>query len=174
MVAMGKEIERKFLIEEDGEDFSTEAMNKLYNKIQKEDWIETRQGYLSEELGKTLAEELDLEYSFEPAEYRLRDRDGELSFTIKGKGGLDRSEKEKRIGRELFQNYWPNTEGSRIHKTTVYIPYQGFEAEIDFYTDRDLIVAEVETPTEEEAEAIEPLGKDITQEKSYKNRNMAS
>ena len=52
-------------------------------------------------------------------------------------------------------------------------PTQGLEAEIDFYLDRDLVTAEVECPSIEIAEGLCPIGKDITEDKTYKNKNLA-
>ncbi|MDY6789198.1 MAG: hypothetical protein SVV03_04520 [Candidatus Nanohaloarchaea archaeon] len=167
------EIEKKYLLWEDGEDFSTEAMEEIYEKIENEERMEVKQGYLSEELGKELAEELELNPDFEPVEYRLREECGEKKFTLKGEGQLNRAEMETELEGKYFEEYWPETSGSRVFKETAYIPYQGFEAEIEFYQDKDLIVVEVEVPTEEEAEELEPLGKDVTGDPSYKNKNIA-
>ena len=53
------------------------------------------------------------------------------------------------------------------------MPFEGHTAEIDVYTNRDLIVAEVEVPTLKDAEKLSPLGKDVTTDKKYKNRSLA-
>ena len=45
--------------------------------------------------------------------------------------------------------------------------------EIDVYTDRDLIVAEVEVGKVEELKEILAIGRDISDDPGYKNRNLA-
>ena len=54
------------------------------------------------------------------------------------------------------------------------VPYEHYIAEIDVYTDRqDLVIAEVEVPTKEIAYGLPALGKDITHDENYKNKNLA-
>ena len=43
----------------------------------------------------------------------------------------------------------------------------------DMYKDRDLIVAEVEFKSIKEAEGYQALGKDVTSESQFKNKNLA-
>jgi len=132
------------------------------------------QGYLNPLVGREIAAKAKLDVDFEPAQARLRDYNGTFYLTIKGKGVLARNEAEIKISRDIFEQYWPATEGRRIEKTRLVRSFQGHKLEVDLYTDRDLIVAEVETPSHKAAEDIIPIGKDITNDPNYKNHKLAS
>ncbi|MBI4151484.1 hypothetical protein HY496_00810 [Candidatus Woesearchaeota archaeon] len=176
---MVNEIEKKYLLSEKGIDFSTDALSPIYASIDQltEDVLKRgksiRQGYLPLTAGLELGAILKLDIPFEPCEARLRDKAKTFYFTIKGDGGLARSELEAEIDQTIFEAWWPQTEGKRVEKVRLSKPYQRYCLEIDVYTDRDLIVAEVEVPTREEAEKLVPLGKDITEERRYKNKTLA-
>ena len=48
-----------------------------------------------------------------------------------------------------------------------------YTVEFDVYTDRDLIVAEIEVPSLDMLASLPVLGKDVTEDKRYKNKNLA-
>jgi len=176
-----QEIERKFLIRENGVDYVEEEFSKLYGSVEQllikvnRDGTPINQGYLDPLVGKEIAAKAKLDVDFEPAEVRLRNNNNKTYFlTIKGKGVLARNEAEIEITSDLFEQYWPATEGRRIEKIRLVRSFQGHKLEIDLYTDRNLIVAEVETPSHEAAENIIPIGKDITDDPNYKNHKLAS
>ena len=176
---MAQEIERKYLIREDGIDYVTEVFSELYSSVQsvKEDVLahgETiQQGYMPIERAKELADKLGIDVDFSPEEARLRDKDGKLSFTLKGKASISRNELEFEISPELFREYWPCTQGKRLEKVRLEKAYEGHTLEIDVYTDnRDLIVAEVEVATIEAAERLKRFGFDVTNKKQYRNENL--
>lgn len=176
---MTTETEKKYLIREDGKDFATKAFFKLYPSISflksnvAEKGIHIRQGYLENSIGIELAEKLKLEIDFDIIETRLREKETSFYLTFKSKGGLSRSEFEITISSDLFEGLWQQTEGRRIQKARLNIPYQDYIAEVDVYSDRDLIVIEVEVSSEKDAEQLIPLGKDISIDNIYKNRNLA-
>lgn len=179
------EIEKKYLIREEGTDYGVMEIGDALLKaaVAEETASEddptqrnrtlVRQGYMPIEHGKTLAQRLGLETDFEIAEARLRAKGTRYFFTLKGEGTLSREEQEREIDEGVFQENWPLTEGRRIEKTRLEIPYEGLTAEIDLYRDRDLITAEVECPDVETAQRLRPIGKDITEDKRYKNKNLA-
>jgi len=176
---MAKEIERKYLLMEDGEEHFTDNLKILYPSLESlaED-VRKRgeriiQGYLPIESGLKLAESIGIHLDFTPAEVRLRDRAGVYLFTAKAGKGVERDEEERSVPFSIFQRYWNQTRGKRIGKTRLAMPYHGHAAEIDVYTDRDLIIAEIEVPSIEEAERLLPLGKDVTLIEGYKNRYLA-
>src|SRR3989344_3154487 len=176
---MTSEIERKFLIFERGENHSTEAMTPLFPSIfSLKDAVLTkgtkiRQGYLPIEIGEELRRVTGLEKLAEVSEARLRDYGGRYFLTLKTNGGLIRGETpDTEISRTIFELYWPYAK-RRIEKVRLQIPYSGQIAEFDVYSDRDLIVAEVETDTEAEAQAVVPLGFDVTFDSRYKNSSLA-
>tara|TARA_Y100000310_G_scaffold190615_1_gene190618 strand:+ start:22298 stop:22831 length:534 start_codon:yes stop_codon:yes gene_type:complete len=176
---MVKEIEKKYLLFKDDTDYTSTHFLGLYSSI--DELVEDvnangkpiKQGYLPIEVGQVLAGYVGLNVDFEAAEARLRDKGGELYFTLKGKGGLVRNEAECMLEPEVFGDYWGKTEGNRVEKIRLKIPYQGDPLEIDVYTDRRLIVAEIEVDSVMRAERINPIGRDITEDKSYKNKNLA-
>ncbi|MFH1840321.1 MAG: hypothetical protein ABH849_04180 [Nanoarchaeota archaeon] len=176
---MGNEIERKFLIEENGVDYTTSEFGLFYESIEqlRRDVLDKgdpiRQGYLPLTDGQKLSDLLGIRIDFNPSEARLRDKNGRLYFTLKGKGGLSRNELEVEVNQDHFSQFWPKTEGRRVEKVRLDLPYQDYTLEVDVYTDRDLIVAEVEVPSVEEAHSLKPLGLDITEDPKYKNKSLA-
>lgn len=169
---MTQEIEKKYLLKENGVSYETIFFFKNERNLPKNN-LYIQQGYMSLEQGRNLAQKLGLEINFEIAEARLRSKGKKYFFTIKGEGTLSREEQERVIDEATFQENWPLTEGRRIEKVRVDIEYEGLIAEIDFYQDRDLVIAEVECPDIETAQRLIPLGKDITEDKRYKNKNLA-
>ncbi len=176
---MGSEIEKKFLLYENDKDYATKNLNEICSSLDElkekvlKEGIKIQQGYLSIEKGMELAKSLGLHVGFEPAEARLRNKGGKYFFTIKGEGGTVRDELEVSLDKHIFQQYWPATEGKRVEKMRLKTPYEGQTAEVDVYLDRKLIVAEVEVETLEEAEHMNAMGKDVTKDKAYKNKNLA-
>jgi CYTH domain-containing protein len=176
---MADEIEKKYLIREGIEEYFTEAFSSKFCSI---DFLareifqkgkKIRQGYLDLNKGTDLAKMLNMNVDFEPKEARLRDKAGSFYFTLKGDGTLSRSELEKEITSEIFNEHWPETDGKRIEKFRLKKPYQEYQAEFDIYTDRNLIIVEIEVPTTAEALRLIALGKDVTDDKRYKNKNLA-
>ncbi len=172
---MPQEIEKKYLLWEDGIDYSTEALLKLYSSIQdlRDEVLNKgepiRQGYMQIHAGEKLGESIGLKHDFQPDEARLRDKAGQFHFTLKGEGGLSRNESEEEISKKIFGEFWPQTKGRRIEKIRLEKPYDKHTLEIDVYTDRDLILAEIEVPTVEDAQRLVPLGKDVSEDERYKN-----
>lgn len=199
---MSKETERKFLLREDNSVYITGDFNRFYPLenplpfnlrvderyaplIQLQHAIRSRgvlvkQGYLDLNIGFEIARRLGLEINFNPTEARLRKKNGIYSFTLKDdseEGSKEtRNELERKIEEGLFLRFWPETLGKRIKKARLTLPYPntGYEVEFDLYLDRpDLLIAEIETPTTEEAKNLIALGLDVTGIDKYKNRNLA-
>lgn len=173
------EIEKKYLIREGITEYFTEAFVLNYSSIDFlarevfEKGKKISQGYLEIDKGLHLAKMLNMAVDFEPKEARLRDKASRFYFTLKGEGNLVRSELGQEINSELFNEYWPETKGKRLEKFRLKKPCQRYEAEFDIYTDRNLIIAEVEVPTIADVKMLIPLGKDVTDDKKYKNKNLA-
>ena len=146
------EIERKFLVAKLPEDLG--AFPKA----------EIRQGYL-EITDKT--------------ETRLRQKGNKYLRTVKTGAGKVREETETEITGEEFRALWPGTDGRRVEKTRYDIPYGKFTIELDIYRNalKGLIVAEVEFESAAASEAFLPpdwLGREVTEDKSYKNQSLAT
>jgi len=176
---MGKEIERKFLLRENGKNYATLELLSFCSSIEelKETVLEKgkviKQGYLSLKDGQRLSNQMNLGVDFNPTEARLRNKSEKLSFTLKGEGGISRDELEIEMEEYSFQRFWPLTIGKRVEKIRYNILYHNHTLEIDVYLDRDLIVAEIEVPTIKEASFIIALGLDVTENPKYKNKNLA-
>lgn len=147
----GHEVERKFLVETVPEDVRWESEDAI------------RQGYLALD-GAT--------------EVRVRLRRGEATLTIKSGGGRIRVEEELAVDADRAERLWALTEGRRIEKTRRVLRADGHAFEVDEYEGalRGLVVAEVEFPDDDAAEAFRPpawLGREVTDDPRYKNRALA-
>ena len=144
------EIERKFLVGAVPEgDFDSSAI---------------RQGYVA--------------IAADGGEVRVRDRDGACFLTVKHGKGVVREEHETQISGELFEALWPATEGRRVEKRRILVPLGSLVAEVDVFEGAlaGLVVAEVEFPTAEAAEAFAPpawFGPDVSADHRYKNQSLA-
>lgn len=182
------EIERKFLIRENKNNyFSDFFMEQVATKellanlmgITEEEGMNTlgkliHQGYLPLEKLEDLRKPLKLYPKFEPKELRVRQYGEDYFLTVKSDGTLCREEIPDRvISRELFDSLWELTEGRRVKKIRIKLPYGIYTIEIDNYLDRDLVMVEVEFKNKKEAEEFPLLGKDITEYSRYKNKNLA-
>lgn len=129
---------------------------------------------------------LDIEQGYLPGE-RLIERlrreqhaDGVVKYyrTIKLGSGIQRIEVEDETDRHTFEHLWLLTEGRRLTKRR-YLVANGEDVwEIDEFTDRDLVLAELEL---ERADARidmpkwlkDVLVREVTDEKAYTNRSLA-
>jgi CHAD domain-containing protein/CYTH domain-containing protein len=98
--------------------------------------------------------------------------------TVKSGQGLTRVELEEKTSRELFEHIWPLTEGRRVVKRRRRIPAEGVTWEIDEFLDRELVLAEVELPSEEAMvevpEWLKPyVVREVTGDPEYSNRKLA-
>lgn len=152
---MPLEIERKYLLR------ALPAMPRVT------DVLEIDQGYLP---GDILVERLR----------RQRSRDGTERFfrTVKLGAGVARTELEEETDRRTFEHLWLLTEGRRLTKRRYLVPEDGGTWEIDEFSDRDLVLAELEfdDPAHEVVIPawLQPvLVRDVTDERAYTNRNLA-
>ncbi|MBN8185642.1 CYTH domain-containing protein [Salipiger thiooxidans] len=148
---MAQEIERKFLVASLPDLGEAEA-----RKI--------RQGYVT--------------VPSDSVQVRLRQKGETFFLTVKGQGGLVRSEHEAEISAEAFDALWPSTGDRRIEKVRWTGRLEnGHVYELDLFEDRDLRLVEVEFASEAEAEAFEPpawFGEDVTGNHAYSNNVLAS
>lgn len=98
--------------------------------------------------------------------------------TVKLGRGIERIEIEETISRGLFTKLWPLTEGKRVEKRRYAIADAGLTWELDVFTDRELVLCEVELAHAEEAPALpdwlEPyVEREVTDEDTYVNANLA-
>ncbi len=152
----GQEIERKFLI--DGE-VPLEPGDHPCERI--------TQGYISVDSNGT--------------EVRVRAKGGRHTLTVKSGPSRTRVEEEIEIDQRRFESLWPLTEGRRIEKQRFAIAADSEDnrsIEVDVYNGdlTGLITAEVEFPSEREADEFEPpswLGTEVTGDPDYSNQSLA-
>jgi adenylate cyclase len=97
---------------------------------------------------------------------------------VKSEGGLVRDEIEIELTKDQFEALWGATAGRRLKKTRYTLPWEGKKVEIDVYHDSlaGLIIAEVEFMSANASAQFAPppwLGAEVTEDKHYKNVNLA-
>ena len=105
---------------------------------------------------------------------RVRQKDEDYILTIKGEGFLQREEFELPLKREQFKHLLAKSEGRSIAKDRYCIPFGKYTIELDIFAPPfdPLILAEVEFPNIEEANAFTPpewFGEEVTEENEYSN-----
>ena len=180
------EIERKFLLREDGQEFIDDSEYPLFGKFDNLQYVinstilegdNIKQGYLPLDKGYEFIGLLGIDGSikFVPDVLRLRIiNDRHFLFSLKGKGHTIRSEYNQEINdADLFSEFWPHTKDRRIYKYRLRIPFNGCFIEIDNFLDRDLIMYEVEFSNVREMANYEGVGMEVSENPQYHNVNMA-
>lgn len=113
---------------------------------------------------------------------RLRRESGDegerLVRTIKLGRGIERIEVEEEVDASLFARLWALTEGARVEKQRYRIAEGDLVFEVDVFTDRELVLAEVELPSVDTAvplpEWLAPyVVRDVTDDPTYLNLRLA-
>lgn len=147
---MGKEIERKFLIDQQKWDNLNKPEGKLF-----------RQGYLLADKAKTI---------------RVRATETKGFLTIKGQTiGATRLEYEYEIPVTEATELLDNFAVSELSKTRYEIKFNGKLWEVDVFSGDNLglIVAEIELESEDETfDLPDWIGKEVTEEEKYYNSNL--
>lgn len=146
------EIERKFLVENPPENYTTWPASKI------------RQGYIA--------------ITEKDKEVRIRQKENRYFQTVKSGIGLVRHEIEIELTHEQFEALWPSTQGKRIEKIRYYKDWGNFTIELDIFLGSldGLCTAEIElTNMDDNNNLILPdwFGQEITEDEHYKNRNLA-
>jgi adenylate cyclase len=147
---MGKEIERKFLIDQQKWDNLSKPEGKLF-----------RQGYLLTDKDKTI---------------RVRATETKGFLTIKGQTiGATRMEYEYEIPAAEAVELLDNFSLSELSKTRYEIPFSGKLWEVDVFLgdNKGLIVAEIELESENETfDLPDWVTTEVTEEEKYYNSNL--
>lgn len=101
-----------------------------------------------------------------------------LVRTIKLGRGVERIEVEESVTPELFARLWSLTEGARVEKRRYFVPDGDRTWEIDEFTDRALVLAELELDSADEAvlfpDWLAPyVIREVTDDPSYLNLKLA-
>lgn len=131
------------------------------------------------------APRLEIDQGYLPGE-RIRERvrrtrngqETQWFRTLKLGTGLVRQETEEETTEVVFEAMWPLTEGRRVRKRRYRIAEDDLVWEIDEFEDRDLVLAEVELPSEDVVpEPPEWLAsyivREVTDDPDYQNINLA-
>lgn len=110
---------------------------------------------------------------------RVRSR-GAVTYlrTVKGGSGVHRLEIEEECSAELFASLWPLTKGRRVRKKRYLIPDGDRTWALDAFTDRALVLAEIELPSVD-SEVVLPawlapfVDREVTEESAYVNAVLA-
>ena len=142
---MGKEIERKFLVKE------------IPANLEEYEFHELEQGYLNT-----------------APVVRVRKEDNSYYLTYKGKGFIEREEYNLPLTEEAYIHLVEKADGKIISKRRYLIPFGNYTIELDVFHEpfKPLIIAEVEFPSLEEANAFLPpdwFGEDVTGDYHYSN-----
>jgi adenylate cyclase len=109
---------------------------------------------------------------------RIRRKDDDYILTYKSAGLMEREELEVPLTKESYQHLLKKCDGNIISKIRYYVPLDsGLTAEIDVFQHGfdGLIIAEVEFPTVDAANAFVPpmwLSHDVTEDARFQNSNL--
>lgn len=98
--------------------------------------------------------------------------------TVKVGSGITRMELDEPTTREVFEAMWPLTEGRRVTKRRHEIRHGDMIWQIDEFTDRELVLAEVELTDAGEVPELPPwlascFVREVTEESAYVNAQLA-
>ena len=179
-------------------DWLDERSSPLWNEIRSiarmltargTEHLEIERKYLLTRVPPTAREApmLELEQGYLPGD-RVADRvrrvhsDGTDQFfrAVKARtsSSIARIEVEEETSREVFAALWRLTVGRRVRKRRYKIKDDGLLWEIDEFTDRELVLAEVELPAESEEVTVPAwltpfVVREVTDEPEYLNINLA-
>ena len=109
---------------------------------------------------------------------RVRQDNDKYELTYKSKGLMVREEHNLPLTKESYEHLKTKADGRIITKKRYMIPYNKYTIELDVFEGElaPLILAEVEFPSEEEANAfVSPdwFGEDVTFSTQYHNSNLS-
>lgn len=169
-IKKGKEFERKLLvwhIEKNYTNRPNEEIHRLMNTILSLG-IQIKQGYIKDEnKQRRIIKQLNIVLDFAPDTLRLRKMGKDYFITLKSEND---DEDEYKISEKEFYKYWHLTKGKRIYKKR--LSQAGIE--YDMFTDRSLLIIEKEVKSKkEESQPFEgEMGLDITNDKTWSNKNI--
>ena len=110
---------------------------------------------------------------------RIRRQDDRYILTYKGGGKMIREEYNLPLTEEAYNHLRPKTDGNIIRKRRYLIPQGPYTIELDVFEEPfcDMVMAEVEFPTPEEAYAFLPpawFGPEVTQDSRFHNSHMST
>lgn len=109
---------------------------------------------------------------------RIRREDETYYLTYKGRGLMAREEYNLPLNRPSYEHLLAKADGQIISKKRYLIPFGAYTIELDVFEApfAPLVIAEVEFPSLEEADAFLPpdwFDADVTQDPAYHNSNLS-
>lgn len=109
---------------------------------------------------------------------RIRREDDSYYLTYKGGGLMAREEYNLPLTKQAYEHLLPKCDGNVISKKRYLIPLLPYQIELDVFAAPfdNLIIAEVEFPSVEEANAFTPpdwFDTDVTYDSSYHNSTLS-
>ena len=109
---------------------------------------------------------------------RVRKEDDTYYLTYKGKGLMIREEYNLPLNEEAYAHLVEKSDGIIIRKKRYLIPYKTYTIELDIFEEpyENLVIAEVEFDSEEEAVSFQPpewFDEDVTMDRRYHNSNLS-
>ena len=109
---------------------------------------------------------------------RVRKEDDTYYLTYKGKGLLSREEYNLPLNEKAYYHLVEKSDGIIIRKKRYLIPYEKYMIELDIFEEpyENLVIAEVEFDSEEEAVNFQPpvwFDEDVTMDCKYHNSNLS-
>ena len=110
---------------------------------------------------------------------RIRDGSAERYMrTLKLGTGVARQEFEEETSRPIFEALWVATDGRRLQKRRYFVADGELTWEVDQFTDRDLVLAELEIPAVDHRIVMPPwlaphVVREVTDEPAYRNARLA-
>jgi len=172
----GFEIEKRWVVMTVEEDHSKKKNGLvIYNEVLETGQI-YEQGYIKDmDIARTMLEELGIVLNeFRPNTVRLRRTPEMYILTLKDRKETKRREVEWELDRKTFMNYWKHTKGARVRKVRLEKEVKGGHlAVFDAFTDRFLLLAEIEVQDESMMKNLPNLGMDVTGQKPWTNKSLA-
>lgn len=170
----GFEIEKRWVILTPEDDYSKQKNGvSLYDEALKNGFA-IEQGYITDlDKAREMLDDLGIVPEFQPNTVRLRKTPTQLILTLKDKKETKRREVEWELDKKQFNQYWKLTKGKRITKRRYIKEVKGNELILDAFTDRYLLMAEIEVKDEKLLEGLPKLGFEVTTDSSWTNKSMA-
>ncbi|MDA3836620.1 MAG: hypothetical protein PF542_03280 [Nanoarchaeota archaeon] len=169
------EIEKKFLLKQGIKIFANREffpqMNALKKQI-KDKGKRIIQSYLPLELLNEIKEKLTIQIKFQPNEIRLRKVKRKYTICFKSGGKTKRSEFEKTVSQEFYDEYKPKFIGS-LEKYRLRKLVKDNEVDVDYYPKINIITCEMEVENENDLDRIPRFGKDISEDPEFSNKQLA-
>lgn len=171
----GYEIEKRWVLMTIEEDHTKQKNAlKIYNDAL-EKGEKYQQGYIKDfQIAIEMLQALGIKLNeFQPNTVRLRRTPKQFILTLKDRKETKKREVEWELDKKVFLHYWKHTKGSRVYKTRWETVVKKKTVVFDAFTDRILLMAEIEVSDESELENLPKLGMDVTGIKEWTNKSLS-